>query len=205
MTSTTKQETQLHRRSLLFGAAGLSILGITGIELASAQPASATGHDPQDGHAAIIPPDGGERLTRRWGYPLTIAVDPITTGSKTLTVGTETLAPGLGIPKHRHHMEEVLIVLAGTVRAYVGDEQGEGGAGTIVFAPPNAWIQVDSLGPEDAVVVWTFAEPGFEEYVRETSVPRGETPTSMTPEEMDAVREKYKDTIEFPEGNDPYS
>jgi glyoxylate utilization-related uncharacterized protein len=119
-------------------------------------------------------------------------------------VGTETLAPGLGIPKYRHHMEEVLIVLAGAVRAYVGDEQGEGGAGTILFAPPNAWIQVDSLGPEDAVVVWIFAEPGFEEYVRESSVSRGETPTLMTSEEMDAVREKYKDTIKFPEGSDPY-
>jgi hypothetical protein len=57
MTSTSTQETQLHRRTLLAGAAGLGILGITGIELASAQPASAAGHDPQDGRAAIIPPD----------------------------------------------------------------------------------------------------------------------------------------------------
>ena len=62
---------QLHRRSLLAVAAGLSILCLTaGIELASAQPASAqqasaqpasaTGHDPQDGHAAIIPPEGSD-------------------------------------------------------------------------------------------------------------------------------------------------
>lgn len=110
----------LSRRSLVTGAAGLSILGVAGIELASAQPAAATGgngHTPSGARAALVPPGGGERLTRRWGYPLTIAADPVTTGAKQLTVGPETLAPGLGIPKHRHHTEEVIIVLAGRTEA----------------------------------------------------------------------------------------
>lgn len=207
MNDTAPHEPPVSRRTMITGATGLGILGVAGIELASAGPAAADGggggHRPE-ARPAIIPPEGGERLTRRWGYPLTIAVDPVTTGSKTLTVGTETLALGLGIPQHRHHMDEVIIVLAGTVHATVGDEEADGGPGTIIYAPPHAWIQVDSLGPDDAVVVWIFPEPGFEEYVRDTSVPRGETPTPMTPEEMEAVREKYKDVIEFPEGSDPY-
>jgi len=98
-------------------------------------------------------------------------------------------------------MEAVLIVLAGQAYATIGDQEGDGGAGTIIFAPP---IQVDSLGLEDAVVVWFFPEPGFEEYVRDPSVPRRETPTPMTPEELTAVQKKYKSVIEFPEGSDPY-
>lgn len=59
---------------------------VTGIELAPAEPASAYGHTPgkHRGRAAIVPSDGGERLTRRRGYPPTVAVDPVTIARSTV-------------------------------------------------------------------------------------------------------------------------
>ncbi|WP_340613344.1 cupin domain-containing protein [Xenorhabdus thailandensis] len=74
--------------------------------------------------ATIITAEEGEQLTRRWGYPLTIKVDPITTGAKNFSVGTEDIPPGKAIPRHRHtHSEELIIVQSGSVIAHIGNEK----------------------------------------------------------------------------------
>jgi quercetin dioxygenase-like cupin family protein len=49
--------------------------------------------------------------------PLIFKVDPVTTGSGTLVVGTEEMPPGNKIPTHKHlYEDEVIFVHKGAVR-----------------------------------------------------------------------------------------
>jgi quercetin dioxygenase-like cupin family protein len=152
----------------------------------------------QTSQGAIIGPDEGEHLMRRWGYPLTIKIDPVTAGTKDFVVGTEDLAPGADIPWHRHHhMEEIVIVQSGDVVARIGDQQRRVGPGAMAFGPPNTWMCFENVGTEVARVMWIFSRPGFEDYVRATSVPLGQPVIPFTPAELDQIRQKYINDIEL--------
>jgi quercetin dioxygenase-like cupin family protein len=146
----------------------------------------------------ILGPDEGEHLMRRWCYPLTIKIDPARAGSKDFVAGTEDLAPGTGIPKHRHHhMEEIVIIQSGDVLAEIGDRQRRVGPGAMAFGPPNTWMSFQNVGTSVATVTWIFSRPGFETYVRATSVPVGQPVVPFTAAELDEIRKKYMDEIEL--------
>jgi len=156
----------------------------------------------QTSPGAVIGPNEGEHLTRRWGFPLTIKIDPITVGSKDFVAGTEDIPPEKAIPWHRHHhMEEIVIVQSGDVVARIGNQQREVGAGAIAFGPPNTWMCFENVGKDVARVLWIFSRPGFEVYVRATSVPSGEPVVPPSSEEMDQIRKKYFDEIELGAGS----
>jgi quercetin dioxygenase-like cupin family protein len=143
-------------------------------------------------------PDEGEHLMRRWGYPLTIKIDPLTAGSKDFVAGTEDLAPGTQIPMHRHHhMEEIVMIQSGDVVARIGDQQRVVGPGAMAFGPPNTWMCFQNVGTSVARVTWIFSRPGFETYVRATSVPLGQPVVPLTAAELDQIRQKYIDEIEL--------
>jgi len=146
----------------------------------------------------ILQADEGEHLTRRWGYPLTIKVDPLTAGATQFSIGTEDIAPGKAIPVHRHmHAEEVVIVQSGTVLARVGEQAVKVEAGGMAFAPANTWMSFENIGSTPARVIWVFPKPGFEEYVRATSVPAGQPAVPFTAAELSVIRERYKDHIDL--------
>ena len=156
----------------------------------------------QTSPGAIIAPDEGERLTRLWGFPLTIKIDPVTVGSKDFVAGTEDLRPHQAIPWHRHHhMEEIVVVQSGDIVARIGNQKRQVGAGAIAFGPPNTWMCFENVGENDARVLWIFSRPGFEVYVRATSVPFGQVPVPPSSEEMDQIRKKYLDEIELGAGS----
>lgn len=146
----------------------------------------------------ILQADEGEHLTRRWGYPLTIKVDPLTAGATSFSIGTEDIAPGKAIPAHRHmHAEEVVIVQSGTVLAKVGEQTVKVEAGGMAFAPADTWMSYENIGTTTARVIWIFPKPGFEEYVRATSVPAGQPVVPLTAPELAAIRERYKEHIDL--------
>lgn len=146
----------------------------------------------------ILQDDQGEHLTRRWGYPLTIKVDPLTAGATSFSIGTEDIAPGKAIPAHRHmHAEEVVIVQSGTVLARVGEQTVKVEAGGMAFAPADTWMSYENIGPTTARVIWIFSKPGFEEYVRATSVPAGQPVVPLSAQELSAIRERYKQHIDL--------
>ncbi|MGH3676985.1 MAG: hypothetical protein ACRDU5_14850, partial [Mycobacterium sp.] len=67
------------------------------------------------------------------------------------------------------------------------------------YAPKNTEMGFTNIGDTDATVLWIFDRPGFETYVRATSVERDEAPVPMSVDEMLAIRERYKDVLVFPE------
>ena len=116
--------------------------------------------------------------------PFIIKVDAHHGGSPNLWFGTETLAPGAGIPYHRHlHEDELLYITAGSAHVHVGTLAGDAGPGAVVFIPRNTWVSLQPNGKAPISLVFAFNAPGFDRYMRCESVPRGERPQLVTVEE----------------------
>ena len=113
-----------------------------------------------------------------------LKVSPKNNGSQHLVLGTEELAPGASIPKHRHlGQDEILLLQTGTAHVWLGDQEGDVHAGGLVFIPTHTWISLKNTGTEPVSLTFIFSEPGFEDTMRCNSVLAGETPTAITPEQ----------------------
>lgn len=144
----------------------------------------------------ILQPDEGEKRVRRWGYPIIIKVDALNGGSKYLTAGTEDIQPGKSIPIHKHaNADEIVIIERGTALATMEDKKEVVKAGAMAYGPHGTWMGFKNIGTDTLRVVWIFSRPGFETYVRATSVPQGQKVTPLLPHELSHIRNKYKDDI----------
>jgi quercetin dioxygenase-like cupin family protein len=114
-----------------------------------------------------------------------LKVSPKNNGSQHLVAGTEVLAPGAAIPKHRHLIQdEILLIQSGTAHVSLGDQERDLHAGGLVFIPANTWIGAKNIGADAVALTFVFSAPGFEETMRCNSVPAGTTPTPITPEQQ---------------------
>jgi mannose-6-phosphate isomerase-like protein (cupin superfamily) len=71
--------------------------------------------------------------------------------------GQSTLYPGGGVPLHRHHNEEVYIILHGSGEMTVGDERITVSPGSAVYLPPGVPHALRNTGGEDLIVMWVYA------------------------------------------------
>jgi quercetin dioxygenase-like cupin family protein len=114
-----------------------------------------------------------------------LKVSPKNNGSRHLVLGTEDLAPGAAIQKHKHlDQDEILLIQSGTVHVWLGDQERDVHVGGLAFIPANTWISLRNTGTELVSLTFLFSAPGFEETMRCNSVPAGETPTQITPEQQ---------------------
>jgi quercetin dioxygenase-like cupin family protein len=114
-----------------------------------------------------------------------LKVSPKNNGSEHLVAGTEEVAPGATLPKHRHLVQdEIVLVHSGTAHVWLGDQERELHAGGLVFIPANTWVSLKNVGAELISLTFIFSAPGFEDTMRCNSVPAGETPTEITPEQQ---------------------
>jgi quercetin dioxygenase-like cupin family protein len=70
------------------------------------------------------------------------------------------LAKGAIVPKHDHHNEQISYILQGTLRFWLGDEEGEAidvGAGEVLTIPPHVAHRAEAL--EDVLDVDIFTPP----------------------------------------------
>jgi quercetin dioxygenase-like cupin family protein len=114
-----------------------------------------------------------------------LKVSPKNNGSQLLVAGTEEVAPGATLPKHRHLVQdEIVLVHSGTAHVWLGDQERDLHAGGLVFIPANTWVSLKNIGTEPISLTFIFSAPGFEDTMRCNSVPAGETPTEITPEQQ---------------------
>src|SRR4249920_3785060 len=141
----------------------------------------------------MLDSDEGELRTRRihtdGSVPASsqfiLKVSPKNNGSQHLVAGMEELAPGAAIQKHRHlAQDEILLIQGGTAHVWLGDQERDLHAGGLVFIPANTWISGKNIGATPMALTFIFSAPGFEETMRCNSVPAGETPTPITPEQQ---------------------
>ena len=108
---------------------------------------------------------------------------PKNNGSQHLVVATEEIAPGASIPTHKHlTQDEVVLIHSGTAHVRLGDQERDLHVGSMVFIPANTWVGLKNTSTEVMSITFVFSAPGFDDYLRCTSVPAGEKPTPMTQE-----------------------
>jgi len=76
-------------------------------------------------------------------------------------VYVERLAPGDGPPMHRHPWVTWEVVVEGRLRALVGDDTYELGAGDLLFTPPDVPHTFMAIGETDAQIVGINWPGGF--------------------------------------------
>jgi quercetin dioxygenase-like cupin family protein len=139
----------------------------------SAAPSSET-----DAKPLLSERNEGELRTRR------IHIDNSATASSQ-SRGTEEVAPGATLPKHRLLVQdEPVLDHSGTAHVWLGDQERDLHAGGLVFVPANTWVSLKNRGTEPISLTFVFSAPGFEDTMRCNSVPYGEMPTPITPEQQ---------------------
>jgi mannose-6-phosphate isomerase-like protein (cupin superfamily) len=137
----------------------------------------------------ILEKNEGELRTRRLhtdsssvaSAQFLLKVSPQNNGSQHLVLGTEELLPNARIPKHKHLVQdEILLIQTGTAHVWLGDRESDVHAGGLVFIPSDTWISLKNTGNEPLSIVFVFSAPGFEETMRCNSVPANEKPTPLT-------------------------
>jgi quercetin dioxygenase-like cupin family protein len=185
-------------------AVGVSVgaLSLVAADHGSQQPAATTAASPPAGERTplILAPSEGERRVRRvmGGALAILKVDRRNGGEPDLMMGYEELPPGQAIQPHRHPaMGEIIFVHRGTGTAELGDRTAAVGPGTTIYIPEKTRVTLRNSGTEPLAIAFFFAHPGYEEYLRDTSVPEGQRAEPLTPAELIAVRERHKAHIIF--------
>jgi quercetin dioxygenase-like cupin family protein len=158
--------------------------------------------EPRAAAVAAVPPtplvlqvgEGERRVRRTAGKgPFIIKVDRRNGGSPDLVTGYEDIAPGAEIQLHRHLVaDEILFVHRGRGVATLGGRKAAVSAGATVYIPSDVTIQLVNDGTEPLGVVFVFSKPGFEELMRDNSVPEGEPVTPIGPEERARIQAKHR-------------
>jgi quercetin dioxygenase-like cupin family protein len=97
---------------------------------------------------------------------------------------TEDLAPGTGVPVHRHLAEdEIIFIHRGQGTATLGENQHTVTAGATVFVPREMWHGLQNTGSETLTMLAIYAPAGFEGYFREIGNKPGLAPRGARSEE----------------------
>ena len=138
---------------------------------------------------AVIGAHEGERRFLAGGTrPLLIKVDPVTTRSRRLVLGSAEHPPGDVIRVHRHLREdEIILITRGSARVQLGREYFMAGPGATVFIPQGTCIAVQNVGVDTLSTTFIFSSPGFEEVLRAVSSPAGSPPKLVSAAERAAV------------------
>lgn len=172
-------------------AAALMVVGLCAFSQSN-QPSVAPGSE-TDAQPLLLERNEGELRTRRIhidnsataSSQFMLKVSPRNNSSQHLVVGTEEVAPGATLPKHRHLVQdEIVLIHTGEAHVWLGDQERDLHAGALVFIPANTWVSLKNIGTEPVGLTFVFSAPGFEETMRCNSVPAGETPTQITPEQQ---------------------
>ena len=173
-------------------AAVVMVLGISSAFSQSNQLTSAPSSE-TNGKPLLLEKNEGELRTRRIhtdaGIPASpqfiLKVSPKNNGSQHLVAGTEELAPGATLPKHRHLVQdEIVLIHSGTAHVWLGDQERDLHVGGLIFIPANTWVSAKNIGSEPISLTFIFSAPGFEDTMRCNSVAAGEAPTQITPEQQ---------------------
>src|SRR5262249_49822548 len=121
----------------------------------------------------VLELDQGERRVRRGSTDaFVLKVDGQNGGSTDLVMGYERVAAGRTIAPHRHLVaDEIIFVHEGSGVAELGAKQTPFGPGATIYIPKNVRVSIHNTGPGPLSIVFFFSKPGFEAYLRDTSVP----------------------------------
>jgi quercetin dioxygenase-like cupin family protein len=143
--------------------------------------------------AYVLGRDEGEVLHRANGK-IVVKVDP-SRGSQGLSLGTQDLFAGSGIPIHRHDgADEVLMIEEGRAHAIVDGKTIAVGPGSIVYVPRGTWHGVESAG-DPIHLVWIVTPPGLEAFFRAVGAAPGEPVKQLSPADLEEIGRQHGTTF----------
>ena len=144
----------------------------------------------------VLALDQGERRLRRFSYSapqFTIKVDRRNGDSRDLVMGYEDLPPGSSIPPHWHRVaDEIIFVHRGSGVVHLGDKRAAFGPGATIYIPQRVRVTIENTGTEPLGIAFIFSKPGFEELLRDISVPEGQPLVPLSAAELTAIRKRHE-------------
>jgi quercetin dioxygenase-like cupin family protein len=151
-------------------------------------------HAQRTAQGYVLGPAEGEHLVVRGVSNILIKVDP-TRGSDHLSLGTQQLPLGGGIPVHQHtQSDEVFYVLEGNGTLILNDANLPVAKGATAFVPKGAWHGFQNPDAE-LLLLWLVVPPSLEGYFREVGSPPGAPPKSLTRDQLNEIARRHG--IEF--------
>jgi len=182
----TPMNTPLSRRIFLQSAAAAGVGGVLpaqgfiGPEYA---PDADLVCDPDDGEVYLI----GARQGR-----VTIKIDKRNAGVAAMSLLTEDIVPGDGIPVHKHGAEEEWIVIErGRGVLTFGDETFRVVPGSMALVPRGVWHGLRNEGEEPLRMVFGYTPAGFEDYFRAIGVRPGEPRKALSAAEWSHINADF--------------
>jgi quercetin dioxygenase-like cupin family protein len=196
-----KEGTFMHISRILFSTvlAGLFIASAATTGWANNEH-SANDAAPAKSEARVLDASEGEHRLHRsppgalstLRAPFILKVDRLNGGAPEFVMLTEDIPPGQAISPHRHpHSDEIIFIHGGTGLAALAGRQATVTTGATIYMPRNTVVGLRNTGTEPLKIVAIFSKPGFEEYLRDISVPEGETPTPLSVDELSAIRARH--------------
>lgn len=137
---------------------------------------------PHAREAIVVTAQEGE--ARWWFGALAVIKARAADTAGQLTIVEVTEPPGAQAPLHVHHREdESFWILEGSVTLYVGDTVIHAGPGDYAFGPRDVPHRYD-VGPEGCRMLFICTPGGFEDLVREMSVPAASRTFAPPPDSL---------------------
>ena len=70
-------------------------------------------------------------------------------------------------------------------------------AGTVIYLPRNTSVRLRNTGSGSLRIVAIFSQPGYEEYMRDISVPAGQAAMPLSVAELAAIRARHRAHVEY--------
>jgi len=165
-----------------------AIIGLT----APAMPMSLLNIASSSPTGVVVQPDEGDTYLVRENTPLTIKISKRKHGINSVSLCSEVIPAGGGIPVHKHlNEDESFFFIQGNGLITVGDAEFKVAPGTSAFVPKNTWHGFKNTGTEPLVFTFGYSPAGFEDFFREVGTPIGQPFKAKSPEEIKAICLKY--------------
>ncbi|HEV8083112.1 MAG TPA: cupin domain-containing protein [Chitinophagaceae bacterium] len=136
--------------------------------------------------------DEGETYFVRENTPITIKVSKKTDNIDSVSICTEEIMPGNGIPIHKHlNEDETFFFHKGNGTFILDDQEFTVTEGSIAFVPRDTWHGLKNTGNELLVFTFGFSPAGFEDFFRQIGTIKGATFKTKTQEEIKLLATKY--------------
>jgi quercetin dioxygenase-like cupin family protein len=163
---------------------------------AAAAPSKALILDASEGERRLHRPPPG--VLSNLTAPFILKIDRRNGGAPEFVMLTEDIPPGQAIPPHRHpHSDEIIFIHGGTGLALLAGRQATVTTGATIYMPRNTVVGLRNTGSDPLKIVAIFSQPGYEEYLREISVPEGQTPAPLSVDELSAIRARHLDSAVY--------
>ena len=171
------------RRSFLFSLGGLGISQVLPQGIVAAPAAARQGY--------VLGATEGEHLVHFRDHGNIFIKVGSATGSDNLSLGTQQVTLGAGIPIHRHfQMDEAFYVLQGSGTFILNDVPHSFEQGGTIFIPKNSWHGFANPDHE-LLLLWVVSPAGLDGLFREICNPPGLPPKQFTREQINEIARKY--------------